>query len=154
MRITLLILLLLPTTAARVAAGDGNGNACALVTRDEATAAVGAAVGEGKLTSGGSMAGAGIDVSGCAFASASRKELKVSLWRFSPSAKQSLDIYRGLCTKKEQAPGLGDIACWYNERHHELQVLKGTSLMIFELDRQPASEALVTVAKQALARLK
>ena len=143
--------LLLTAPAARAAAADSN--ACALVTRAEATAAVGGAVGEGKLTT--VPPANGIEVSGCTFASASRNELKVSLWRFSPSAKQSLDIYRGLCRKKEQAPGLGDMACWYNERHRELQVLRGTSLLIFELDRSgSATEPLLAVAKQAVARVK
>jgi hypothetical protein len=139
----------LPATA--LAALDGN--ACTLLTRDEATAAVGAAVGEGKLTAGGRMSGSGIDVSGCTYAAGS-KELSVSLWRFSPAAAQSLEVYRGLCKKKEQATGLGDLACWYNANHNELQVLKGSTLLIFELRRSGAATALVTAAKQALARLK
>jgi hypothetical protein len=141
----------LPATA--FAAPDGN--ACTLLTRQEAAAAVGGAVGEGKLTAGGSMSQAGIDVSGCSYADSSMKELNVSLWRFSPSASQSLDVYRGLCKQKEQAAGLGDLACWYNTQHQELQVLKGSTLLIFELrGRRGASDALVTAAKQALGRLK
>jgi hypothetical protein len=134
------------------AAPDVQSNACSLLTRDEASAAVGSAVGEGKLTAGGSMAAAGIDVSGCTYTGGSR-DLSVSLWRFSPAAQQSLEVYRGLCKKKEQAPGLGDLACWYNASHNELQVLKGSTLLIFEL-RGRSPDALTTVAKQALARLK
>jgi hypothetical protein len=134
------------------AAPDVQSNACTLLTRDEASAAVGSAVGEGKLTAGGSMAAAGIDVSGCTYTGGSR-DLSVSLWRFSPAAKQSLEIYRGLCKQKEQAADLGDLACWYNKNHNELQVLKGSTLLIFEL-RGRSPEALTTVAKQALARLK
>jgi hypothetical protein len=122
------------------------------VTRDEASAAVGSPVAEGKLTSGGSMAAAGIDVSGCSYAGGTN-ELEVSLWRFSPSAKQSLEVYRGLCKQKEQAAGLGDLACWYNAKHNELQVLTGSTLLILQL-RGKSSEALTTVAKHALARLK
>jgi hypothetical protein len=139
-------------SAPAFAAPDGTANACALLTRDEATAAVGAAVGEGKLTAGGRMSGSGIDVSGCTYSAGSR-ELQVNLWRFSPAAAQSLEVYRGLCKKKEQAAGLGDLACWYNASHNELQVLKGSTLLIFEL-RGRSPDALTTVAKQALARLK
>jgi hypothetical protein len=139
---------------ANAAAQGAAPNACGLVTRDEATAAVGAAVAEGKLTAGRSMAGQGIEVSGCTYTATSGSDLSVSLWRFSPSAKDSLAVYVGLCKKKEQAAGLGDVACWYNERHKELQVLKGTALMIFQLDRRDGSAALTTVAKQALGRLK
>lgn len=99
------------------------------------------------------MAAAGIDVTGCSYEAASGTELNVSLWRFSAAAKDSLAVYVGLCKKKEQAAGLGDVACWYNERHQELQVLKGPTLMIFELRRRDASAALTTAAKQALTRL-
>jgi hypothetical protein len=134
------------------AAPDGAVNACGLLTRDEATAAVGSPAGEGKLTAGQSMSKAGIEVSGCNYTGGS-KDLSVSLWRFGPSAQQSLEIYRGLCKKKEQAPGLGDQACWYNASHNELQVLKGSSLIIVQL-RGRTAEALTTVAKQALGRLK
>jgi hypothetical protein len=140
--------------AADRAAPDAAQNACALLTRDEAAAAVGSAVAEGKLTAGRSMAGAGIEVSGCSYGGGSMKELNVSLWRFTPSAKQSLEVYRGLCRKKEQAAGLGDLACWYNADHNELQVLKGSTLLIFQLSgRHGAGDALVTAAKQALSRL-
>ena len=134
------------------AAADGAVNACSVVTRDEAATAVGSPVGDGKLTAGQGMAAAGIEVSGCTYTGGS-KDLSVSVWRFSPSAQQSLAVYRGLCQKKEQAPGLGDLACWYNASHNELQVLKGSTLLIIEL-RGRSSEALTTVAKQALSRVK
>ena len=151
-RTTLAGVLLIAGLAANAAAQGAAPNACGLVTRDEASAAVGATVAEGKLTAGGSMGGAGIDVTGCTYTGGSR-DLSVSLWRFSPSAKQSLEVYRGLCKQKEQAADLGDIACWYNKSHNELQVLKGATLLIIEL-RGRSPEALTTVAKQALGRLK
>jgi len=134
------------------AAPAGPPNACGLLTRADVAAAVGAPVADGKLTAGGPMAGPGIDVSGCSYAAGST-ELQVSLWRFAPSAQQSLAIYRGLCKQKEQAAGIGDLACWYNASHNELQVLKGSTLLIFELRRRGASDALMAVAKQALGRL-
>jgi hypothetical protein len=136
------------------AAAPDQSNACSLLTQDEASAAVGSAVKEGKLTAGRSMAGQGVEVSGCTYTATSGSDLSVSLWRFSPAAKESLAVYVGLCKKKEQAAGLGDVACWYNANHNELQVLKGTSLLILELRRSGAANALVTAAKQALARLK
>ena len=144
--------LLIAGSAADAAAQGTTPNACGLVTRDEASAAVGAPVTEGKPNPGGSMAGAGIDVTGCTYTGGSR-DLSVSLWRFSPAAKQSLEVYRGLCKKKEQVTGLGDVACWYNANHNELQVLKGPALVIVQL-RGRSPDALTTVAKQALTRLK
>jgi hypothetical protein len=151
LRIAFGVLILIALALPAIAAPDGTANACTLLTRDEASAAVGSVVSEGKLTAGKSMSAAGIEVSGCSYAGA--KDLSVSLWRFSPSAQQSLEVYRGLCKQKEQAPGLGDVACWYNAKHNELQVLKGTSLLIFEL-RSGTGGALTTAAKQALGRLK
>ncbi len=152
LRIAVGVLLLSAGALPATAAPDGAANACTLLTRDEASAAVGSPVSEGKLTAGKSMSAAGIEVSGCT-STAGSNDLSMSLWRFSPSAQQSLEIYRGLCKQKEQAPGLGDLACWYNASHNELQVLKGSTLLIFELrGRSPA--ALTTLAKQALGRLK
>lgn len=152
LRIAFGVLILLSVALPAAAAPDGAANACTLLTRDEASAAAGSPMSEGKLTAGKGMSAAGIEVSGCTYTAGS-KDLSVSLWRFSPSAQQSLEIYRGLCKKKEQAPGLGDLACWYNASHNELQVLKGSSLLIVQLrGRSPA--ALTTVAQQALGRLK
>lgn len=152
LRIAFGVLILLSVALPAAAAPDGTANACTLLTRDEASAAAGSPMSEGKLTAGKGMSAAGIEVSGCTYTAGS-KDLSVSLWRFSPSAQQSLEIYRGLCKKKEQAPGLGDLACWYNASHNELQVLKGSSLLIVQLrGRSPA--ALTTVAQQALGRLK
>ena len=144
----------LAISAAGVTAAPPDTNACALLTRDEAAAAAGSAVAEGKPHAGGGLSGQGVDVTNCTY-SGGGKELVVNLWSFSPKAQASLDVYRGLCKKKEQAAGLGDLACWYNADHKELQVLKGSSLLILELrGRRDASDALVTAAKQALARLR
>ena len=64
-----------------------------------------------------------------------------------------LQIYKAECMKKEQVPGLGDLACW-NAQHRELQVLKGGTLLTFEIHRDGnATEVLKTVAKTALTRL-
>ena len=151
LRIAVGVLILFALALPATAAPDGAANACTLLTRDEASAAVGSPVSEGKLTEGKSMSAAGIEVSGCSYSGS--KDLSVSLWRFSPSAQQTLEVYRGLCKKKEQAPGLGDLACWYNASHNELQVLKGSTLLILQL-RGGASDTLTTTAKQALGRLK
>ena len=140
--------------AASTAAAAPPSNACALLTRDEAAAVVGATVGEGVPRAGQSM-GQGIDVAHCTYKAAGMKDLSVTLWHFSPQASQSLEIYRGLCKQKEQAAGLGDLACWYNAQHGELQVLQGSTLLTFELSgRHGAGDALLTAAKQALGRVK
>jgi hypothetical protein len=128
-------------------------NACALLTTQEAAAAVGEAVGEPKPMNRSTMPG--VSVAHCEFESASRNSVQVTVWRpFGDSAQMFLQIYKSECLKKEQVPGLGDIACWHSKEHRELQVLKGTTIMTIELRRTgSAPEALLTVTKKAAARL-
>jgi hypothetical protein len=127
---------------------------CALMTKQEAAAAVGEAVGEPKPIAPGRGAMPGVDVTACKYESATKHSVQVSVWRFSESAGQFRQFYQAAIAKKERAPGLGDIASWYNAEHRELQVLKGSILLIFQIDRSGnATEALTTAAKKALARL-
>jgi hypothetical protein len=127
---------------------------CALMTKQEAAAAVGEAVGEPKPIAPGRGAMPGVDVTACEYESATKHSVQVSVWRFSESAGQFRQFYQAAIAKKERAPGLGDIASWYNAEHRELQVLKGSTLLIFEIHRSGnATEALTTAAKKALARL-
>jgi len=144
--------LIVAGAASQAAAAPPAANACGLLTRDEAAAVVGAPVAEGKPLKGDM--GQGIDVQNCTYTAPGAKELRVNLWRFGPRNSQGLEMYRGLCRQKEQASGLGDLACWYNAEHRELQVLKGTSLLILELTgRRGATDALMAAAKQALGRV-
>ena len=58
------------------------------------------------------------------------------------------------CAQKEQATGLGVVACWYDAKHTELQLLKGTIALAIQLQRGgDATEPLKTVAKKAVERL-
>jgi hypothetical protein len=130
-------------------------DACALLTPQEASTAVGEAVGEPKPIAPGRGAMPGVDVTACQYESATKHSVQVAVWRFSESAGQFRQFYQAAIAKKERAPGLGDIASWYNAEHRELQVLKGSTLLIFQIHRNGnATEALTTVAKNALARLK
>jgi hypothetical protein len=131
-------------------------DACALMTKQEAAIAVGEAVGEPKPTNPPQSAMPGVSVAACEFVSAARNSLQLIVWRPSAdSAGMFLQIYKSECLKKEQLPGLGDLACWYSKDHKELQVLKGSMILTFEVRRSGnATEALTTVAKKAVARLK
>jgi hypothetical protein len=127
---------------------------CTLLTKQDAATAVGEAVGEPKsISPKGSMPG--VTVTACEYESAARHSVQVTVWRpFGDSAAMFLQIYKSECMKKEQLPGVGDLACWYSKDHRELQVLKGATLITFEINRGGnATEALTTVAKKAVARL-
>ena len=140
-----------PSSASK--ASDGF-DPCALMTRQEAAAAVGEAVGEPKPIVPGSGAMPGVNVTACEYESAARHSVQVSVWRFSESAGQFRQIYQAEIAKKERVHGIGEIAAWYDAKHRELQVLTGATLLILEIDRSgDATEALTTVAKKAVARL-
>jgi len=128
---------------------------CALLTKQEAAMAVGEAVGEPKPISPGGSAGPGVSMVHCEYQSAARHSVQVTVWRFSgDSAAMSVQIYRAECMKKERLPGVGDLACWNDAKHRELQVLKGATVLTIEINRNgDATEALTTAAKKALARL-
>lgn len=130
-------------------------NACALLTTQEAATAVGEAVGEPKPKNPPQGSMPGVTVAACEYESASRNSVQVTVWRpFGDSATVFLQIYRSECQKKEQVPGLGDVACWHSKEHRELQVLKGATIMTVELRRIGSfPEALMTATKKAVARL-
>ena len=99
----------------------------------------------------------GVNAGACEYQSATAPAtVQVYVWCFSnDSTGQFLrQRYEKGCASKERLSGLGDVACWYNSEHRELQVLKGTSFLIIRpKDDGNATEVLTTVSKKALARL-
>jgi len=140
-----------PSTQSATAALDP----CVLLTKQDAAVAVGEAIGEPKPINPGRSSMPDMTVAACEYRSAAGHSVQLTVWRFSgATAAMSLQIYKSECMKKEQLPGVGDLACWYNKDHRELQVLKGATLLTYEINRGGnATEALTTVAKKALARL-
>ena len=56
---------------------------------------------------------------------------------------------------KEGLTGLGDVTCWYNDKHGELQVAKGTTFFSIELRRNgDPTEAIKAVARKVYERVK
>jgi hypothetical protein len=127
---------------------------CTLLTKQEAATAVGESVELKPVPIRGSVM-PGVNIAACQYESAARHSVQVTVWRFiGDTAGLSVQMYKAQCMKKEQLPGLGDLACWYNAEHRELQVLKGATLLIFEIRRGGnATDALSAIAKKAVARL-
>jgi hypothetical protein len=134
-----------PKPAARV-------DPCSLLTKAEAAAAVGAAVGEGKSTIVDASKTPGMETSSCQFESPTTTHgIKLNLYRYAPSVAQA---FRTRCARKETVPGIGDVACWYDSNHTTLQLLKGTTSLSIALSRSgDAAEALKTIARKAVERL-
>jgi hypothetical protein len=74
-----------------------------------------------------------------------------------PLNNQTAAVYKGLCGKKTKdgLTGLGDVTCWYNEKHGELQVLKGLTFFSIQLTKAgDPTEAIKAVARKVYDRLK
>ena len=126
---------------------------CSLVTKQEAATAVGESVSDGKSTVVDTKGSAGLQAGGsCAFdAPSSAHYLKVNMYKYPPTIAAA---FRSRCAQKETVAGIGEVACWYNASHQELQLLKGTISLSIQLSRRgDAAEALKTVAKLAVSRL-
>jgi hypothetical protein len=66
-------------------------------------------------------------------------------------------MYKAMCIKKtrEGLNGLGDVACWYNDKHRELQVLKGLTMFSIDLSKSgDSTEAIKGVARKVYERVK
>ena len=128
---------------------------CALLTKQEAATALGEAVGEPKKIERAGSAGPGSSVASCEYTSAARHSVHVIVRRFSTDSEAtSVQIYKAAAAKKERVPGIGDLACWNDSAHRELQVLKGATVLTIQINRDGnATEALTIVGKNAAARL-
>jgi len=134
--------------AATPAAGD----ACSYLTKADAAAALGEAVNGPKSTGTRSM-GPGSTASSCEYTGSGYKKVHLNLMRLSPDTAA---MYKMFCAEKskEGLSGLGDVTCWYDKKHEELQVLKGTTFISIELrGLGNPTEAIKAVGKKVFDRL-
>jgi hypothetical protein len=130
------------------------GDACSLLTKEDAATALGEAA-TGPKPTGPMTDGSGATVSGCEYTGSGIHRIQLDLRRPPASA---LPMYKAIiCDKKgkDGLAGLGDLACWYDDKHEELHVIKGTAILSIELRRSGnATEPIIGVMKKALAKLK
>jgi hypothetical protein len=128
-------------------------DACALLTKQDAVAALGEDVTKSESKSGLQM-GPGMTASSCEYTGSGYHKIQLNLMRLTPDAAA---MYKAMCAQKgkEGLTGLGDTACWYNDQHEELQVLKGTAFISIELrGLKNPTEPIKVAAKSVFARLK
>jgi hypothetical protein len=129
------------------------GDACSLLTQEDAAAALGEAA-TGPKSIGPMKDGTGATVSGCEYTGSGIHSIQLNLTRLPAS---SVAMYKMMCAKagKDGLAGLGDLACWYNDKHAELHVIKGSAFLSVELRRSGnPTEPIIGVMKKALAKLK
>ncbi len=130
------------------------GDACSLLTKEDAAAALGEAA-TGPKSTGPMKDGAGSTVSACEYTGSGLHKVQLNLTRL---VAANVAMFKGIiCNKKTKdgLAGLGDIACWYNDKHAELHVIKGNVFLSVQLQRGGnPTEPMIAVMKKALAKLK
>jgi hypothetical protein len=137
---------------AQTKATPAQSDPCSLLTKEDAAAALGEAV-SGPESKTGLPMGPGTTISSCEYSGSDVHKIHLNLISMSPD---SAAMYRGMCAEKDNKglAGFGDIACWYNDKHEELQVLKGKTVISIELRRSgDPTEAIKGAMKKALGRL-
>ena len=122
--------------------------ACSLLTKEDAAAALGEAVKGPQSTS------LPEGISACEYTGSGINKVHLNVI---PLSAASAGVYKAMCAKKskEGLTGLGDVTCWYNDKHGELQVLKGLTFFSIELRKSgDPTEAIKGVAKKVYERLK
>ena len=124
------------------------GDACSLLTKDDAATARGEAVKGPEVRSrpGGP--------SSCEYAGSGIHVVHLNVI---PLTAEGAGIYKAMCAQKgkEGLTGLGDTTCWYNDKHGELQVLKGLTFFSIELRKSgDPTEAIKGVARKVYDRVK
>jgi len=128
-------------------------DACALLTKEDAAAALGESA-QGPKPTGPMSDGTGATVSACEYTGSGIHSIQLNLTRLPASA---VAMYKAMCDQqgKEGLTGLGDVACWYNAKHAELHVIKGTTFLSIELRRNgDPTEPIKALMKKALDRLR
>jgi hypothetical protein len=128
-------------------------DACSLLTKEDAAAALGEAV-NGPESKSGLPMGPGTMASFCEYTGSGYHKVHLNLIQMSPDTAA---MYKAMCAQKskEGLAGLGDMACWYNEKHEELQAIKGVRFISIEMTRSGnPTEAIKAVMKKALDRLR
>src|SRR5262245_43455765 len=123
-------------------------DACSLMTKEDAAAALGEAVQGPKSTVVPSGSSA------CEYTGSGIHSVHLNVMPFTAA---TADVYKGLCAKKSKdgLTGLGDTTCWYNDKHGELQVLKGLTFFSIELRRSgDPTEPIKALARKVYERVK
>jgi len=122
--------------------------ACSLLTKEDAAAALGEPV------TFANAAAVPDGASSCEYSGSGLHKVTLSLM---PMTAATAGMYKAMCAqkKKDGLTGLGDVTCWYSDKHEELQVLKGLTFFTVEIrTKGDPTEAIKGVAKKVYDRLK
>ena len=132
-----------PKPAAQAPAG-----ACAFLTKEDAAAALGEAV------TGPTSSTSPNGPSSCEYSGSGIHRVHLNVIPFTAT---TAGAYKAKCAQKNKdgLAGLGDVTCWYNDKHEELQVLKGLTFFSIQMSRGgDPTEAIKGVARKVYERMK
>jgi hypothetical protein len=148
---------------ATAAAGGGKTNdttgttaVCSLVTFAEVTAELGEASTDRASTEPPVQqevsSGVTAYVSSCQYSNASGLHtVKLDLWQVLGDTSKIKQLTASICSGKEVVSGLGDVACWYDSGHREIQLSKGGGYI--DMKSSTGGDPLQALAEKAIARL-
>ena len=126
-------------------------DACGLLTKEDAAAALGEAATGPTFTP--NLTDAGTVASACEYTGSGLHRINLSLMRIPAS---QVPMYRGICAQQKQdgLAGLGDVACWYQDTRDELHAMKGNAFISIELSRSgDPTAAIIAAMRKAVDRL-
>jgi hypothetical protein len=122
--------------------------ACSYLSRDDAAAAL------GETVTGPKGVSTGRGTSSCEYSGSGIHTVHLNVMAMDAA---TVAMYKVRCAQKgkEGLTGLGDTACWYNDKHGELQVVKGTTFFSIQLRTSgDPTEAIKGVARKVYERVK
>ena len=148
-------------TAAPTASGGAISDPCSLITKQEASTAMGEAAQDPVPTSLGSTSvgpGLTVVIAHCEFPSTSEAfYVLIDLWRATGATAALVRqvVEQVICMGKERVTGIGDLACWYDSSHNELQIVKGATFIDIQIspDVSNPGDAVRTLAMRAVGRI-
>jgi len=134
--------------SAQRSAAPAAGSACSFLTKEDAAAALGEPVTGPQATN--SPTGS----SSCEYSGSGIHVVHLNVM---PFTAETAAMYKTRSAQKgkDGLTGLGDAAIWYNDKHGELQVLKGLTFFSIQLRKSgDPTEAIKTVARKVYERMK
>lgn len=153
------------TAAATVAAtatqqaSSGGANPCDLLTKSDVETALGESVNDAEYTLAGDTpvsADVTATVSVCSYSAiAGISSISLDIWSAPGNDSGIKQLTQFVCSSKESVSGLGDVACWYDSDHTELQLSKGASFLDLQFTTLTGdgTELLQALAKKVIGRL-
>ena len=139
------------TRGATPAASSTGGEACSALKKEDVAAALGGAV-NGPSGKGPLSDGTGSTVTSCQYSGSGLLSVTLNVTRL-PAAQVA--TYKGFCTDHEGLAGLGDLSCWYDKKHEEIHVFKGTALISIELrGKSNPTDSIKALAKKVADQIK